>query len=729
MNPANVRRQVHFPPFVLLLLLLVLPAAGVRSAGAQVWTAYANPNDIRDITQIDGDLWMATTGGALYYDFDSNLFNQVTRRASGGPLSQLLTSVARDPVSGLIFFGSEDLGVSQYDPNFERWERFEFVPDNRIQNVSALDGEVQIATAAGFAIRRSATRTDICNDIDRGYCGSVPGTCDFPSFDVREWASPATNRLWAATAGGPAEFDGTKWQARPIPGLSDIRTIEAIDGTIYAAGPGSRQVYRWNAGSATWETAATGLRDQALGNSTRLVTTGGTLYLCASYGLFRREGDAWVSTGLEDHDVRSVVALDILQADLAVATRDGLFVRRLVGPGTQWEQRLAGGPPQRGGSGQAVAGAPDGTLWIGTLGGVMALTPTGEWLDIRNGVEGGLAPFDLFSIYAARDNKLWVGKCCCRSVPNCPTQFVGTDENVSPVLQAYDGWGMAEDGAGRLWIGSNSRGLTVLGADGAHLTDIMPSAGGLASPSVRALATRNNDVWIGHEERGLQILRTGGNPANPAGFTWKTFTSAQLPDNAIAAIEIRDRDTYVLTSSYLVLYTDEVFIRRWPLNFDGEPRRGTGLAIDRKGNRWVGTSAGVVVVNTAGESSLLTTRNSDLIADEVLDVDLDPKTGDILFATRIGANRLTPGTAPPPGGGEGRYLFPNPFRADGSLRVKVGGGSADNGEVFDLTGRSVARFDAVAGWDGTGADGATVAPGIYLVVLDGAESLRLAVLR
>jgi len=729
MNPAIVRRSVRFAPGSLLLLLLVLLSGPARPAGAQQWTAYANPNDIKDITQINGDLWMATTGGALYYDFDANLFHQVTRRASGGPLSQLLTSVAYDSVSGLMFFGSEDLGVSQYDPNFERWERFEFIPDNRINNVSALDGEVQIGTVAGFALRRSATRTDICNDIDRGCCGSVPGTCDFPNFDVREWASPADGRLWAATAGGPAEFDGVKWQARPIAGLSDIRTIEAWNGEVYAAGPGSRQLYRWNRESSTWESAGAGLRDQGLGGSVRLVNTRGTLYLCANYGLFRREGTSWVSTGLEDHDVRSVVALDILQADLAAATSEGLFVRKLVGPGTQWEQRLAGGPPQRA-SGQAVAGAPDGTLWIGTLGGVMGLTTDGEWLDIRNGAEGGLAPFDLFSIYAARDNKVWVGKCCCRSVPNCPTQFVDTDEDVSPVLAAYDGWGMAEDGQGRLWIGSNSTGLTVLGADGSHITDIPPTSGGLASPSVRALATRNNDVWIGHEERGLQILRTGGNPANPAGFTWKTFTPGQLPDNAIAAIEIRDRDTFVLTSSYLILYTDEVFIRRWALNFDGEPRRGTGLAVDRKGNRWIGTTAGVVVVNPAGETSLLTTRNSDLIADEILDVDLDPKTGDILFATRIGANRLAPGAGTNPGGDDdGRFLFPNPFRADGSLRVKIGGGTADNAEVFDLTGQSVARFDPASGWDGSALDGAPVAPGIYLVVLDGAEPLRLAVLR
>jgi len=718
---------IQNPIAFLSLFFLLLSAAPAR---AQLWTSYAHPNDIRDITRVGSTLWMATTGGALRYDLDTGEFEQLTRRASGGPLSQLLVSSVFDPVSGLVFFGTEDLGVSQYDPIADRWERFEFLPDNRINNISALDGEVQIGTLAGFALRRSATRTDICNEIDRGCCGPDPNRCDFPSFDVRDWASPATDRLWAATAAGPAEFDGISWRARLHPALLDARTIEAEGGQVFAAASGSKQVFRWNAESLSWVEASDGLRAQGLGNGVRLVQSGNGLYLCCSYGLFQWNGTSWIGTGLEDREVRSVVAINRPDIDLACATRDGIFLRRLVGPTTEWVQKLADGPPQNIAT-QAVAGAPDGTLWIGTLGGVMGFPAggSGNWLDLRNGRPDGLSRFDIFSIYAARDNKLWVGKCCCREAPNCPTQFIGTDDAVSPTLLAYDGWSMSEDGAGRLWVGSNFTGLTLLGADGTHLVDVPAAAGGLASPSVRALATRNNDVWIGHEERGLQILRHGGNPTNTAGYQWKTFTTGQVPDPAIAAIELRNRDAYVLTSTSLVQYTDEVRVRQWPLNFDGEPRRGSGLAIDRSGNRWVGTSAGVLLINTAGETSLLTTQNSDIIFDEIIDVDLDPKNGDILFATRIGVTRLTPGAGPKPGGETGLYVFPNPFRPDSGLRVKVGGGSADNAEVMDLTGRLIARFDPAVGWDGTGIDGTTVAPGLYLVVLDGNDPLRLAVLR
>ena len=711
-----------------ILLSLFVPLLVAAPARAQEWTSYAYPNDIRDITRVENNLWMATTGGALRYDLDSGQFEQLTRRASGGPLSQLLVSATFDPVSGLLFFGTEDLGVSQYDPAADRWERFEFLPDNRINGISALDGEVQIGTLAGFAIRRSATRTDICNEIDRGCCGPDPNRCDFPSFDVRDWASPAADRLWAATAAGPAEFDGVAWRPRLLASLLDCRTIEAIDGQVFAAGPGVKELFRWDVESSSWIQASAGLRTQGLGSSVRLVSSGGSLYLCCNYGLFLWNGESWVGTGIEDRDIRSVVAVNRPDIDLACAARDGILLRRLVGPTTEWVQKVADGPPQNIAT-QAVAGAPDGTLWIGTLGGVMGQGPDKTWVSLRNDTPGGLSRFDVFSIQAARDNKLWVGKCCCREMPNCPTQFIDTSAEVSPVLSAFDGWAMSEDGTGRFWIGSNSTGLTLLAADGTHLVDVPPASGGLASSSVRALATRNNDVWVGHEERGLQILRHGGNPTNTAGYQWKTFTAGQIPDPAVIAIELRDRDAYVLTSTSLVQYTDEVRVRQWPLNFDGEPRRGSGLAIDRRGNRWVGTSAGILLIDTAGETSLLTTSNSDIIADEIIDVDLDPKNGHVLFATRLGVSRLVPGTGSNPGGADGRYLFPNPFRPDSGVRVKVGGGTADNAEVMDLVGRPIARFDPAVGWDGTALDGTTVAPGIYLVLLDGTESLRLAVLR
>ena len=121
---------VHFPTMLRRVILMVTACVALLGgpAAADTWTTYAYPNDLRDITRVDQVLWMATTGGALKYDLATGQFEQITRKASGGPLSQLLTCVTWEDRDKLLFFGSADFGVSQYEPDADRWSRFEFVP-------------------------------------------------------------------------------------------------------------------------------------------------------------------------------------------------------------------------------------------------------------------------------------------------------------------------------------------------------------------------------------------------------------------------------------------------------------------------------------------------------------------------------------------------------------------------------------------------------------------------
>ena len=170
-------------------------------AHADDWTTYAHPNDLKDVTVVGGALWFATTGGALRYDLATGTFQQYPRRLAGGPVSQDLTSVCYDAVNGLVYFGSADAGVSQYAVADDLWRRFDEIPNNEIRSVTSAGGELFVATASGFALRRSASRTDLCNDIDRGCCGPASGACASPSFDVRDFAMVDT-ALWAVTAEG-----------------------------------------------------------------------------------------------------------------------------------------------------------------------------------------------------------------------------------------------------------------------------------------------------------------------------------------------------------------------------------------------------------------------------------------------------------------------------------------------------------------------------------------------
>lgn len=708
----------------LLVALVACCAAGPGAvAHADDWTTYAFPNDLRDIARVDRTLWIATTGGALRYDLDSGAFTQFPRRLSGGPVSQDLSSVCHDPVNGLVYFGSFDAGVSQYAPAENRWRRFDELPNLEIRDLACLSGRLYVATAAGFSVRQSLTRTDLCNEIDRGCCGPGVTGCDFPSFDVRSFGARDTT-VWAITGSGPAEFVAGRWQPRGVTSLPDGVSIAGIAGEVWVARGEPQGTYRWNAGAGAWDRLAGGLPGgSALGEQARLVVTGETLYLCAQPGLFRLSGSDWISEGLET-SVRSVVDVD---GTLYACTRDGLRRKEAGG----WATLLADGPPLNI-SGQAVTAASDGTIWIGTLGGAMGLGTDGNWRVARTG-QNGLDSSDIFSIFADRTDRLWFGKCCCRNPPSCPTQFLDGSA-VSAALGAYDGWGMSEDSGGRLWIGSNSGGVYVLEPSGQLLHHLTAENTGqqIRSTSVRVTATDGARVWLGYEDVGLSILDTKGAPANIAGYGWRYLSGtsgSQLPDATISDIAVvGNDDVWVLTSANLVRFEDGVKTEQIALNSDGEPRRGNGLVVDGDGTKWVGTNNGVLRVASNGGVTVLNTANSDLITNEILDVDRDPRSGDLLFATRIGTSRLRPGVESGGGGGDGVYAYPNPFQANGSNRLKFGLAEADNGEVFDLVGRPVARFALADGWDGRDATGNLAAPGVYLVVVDG-TILRVALVR
>ena len=158
----------------------------------------------------------------------------------------------------------------------------------------------------------------------------------------------------------------------------------------------------------------------------------------------------------------------------------------------------------------------------------LSYSTDGVWKAYQNGANGGLRPSDVFSVFADSRARLWVGKCCCFDPPVCPTQFIEAD-SVHPALKAFNGWAMGEDPQGRMWIGSNTDGVHVLTAAGDSITTLTPgntggnATGFLRSTSIRAVAAGpDNRIWLGHENNGLQILMTGGDPTNPSAFGWTT---------------------------------------------------------------------------------------------------------------------------------------------------------------------------------------------------------------
>jgi hypothetical protein len=147
------------------------------------------------------------------------------------------------------------------------------------------------------------------------------------------------------------------------------------------------------------------------------------------------------------------------------------------------------------------------------------------------------------------------------------------------------------------------------------------------------------------------------------------------------------------------------------------------IAVDGANQKWVATQNGVWLINPTGEKILLhfSTDNSPLPDNAVNKIAINPTTGEVFFATRLGlvsyranATEGTPGMQK-----DSVLVFPNPVPSQYSGTIAIRG-LVQNARVkiTDISGRLVFETRAQGGqavWNGQDYTGHRPQSGIYLV--------------
>jgi hypothetical protein len=163
--------------------------------------------------------------------------------------------------------------------------------------------------------------------------------------------------------------------------------------------------------------------------------------------------------------------------------------------------------------------------------------------------------------------------------------------------------------------------------------------------------------------------------------------------------------------------------------------RVNAIHVDAHDNKWFGTDEGVAVLDknfvwvhvfeTAGSPD----NRSGLVSNNVLAIASDARTGDVWIGTTDGLSRFSSPYVSAGGELDEVWPYPNPFRADGTQRLRVHpqrlGGRFDELRVFTVSGRLVRKLSwsemtdprAAGGWDGRNDGGELVAGGVYLLVV------------
>jgi ligand-binding sensor domain-containing protein len=261
------------------------------------------------------------------------------------------------------------------------------------------------------------------------------------------------------------------------------------------------------------------------------------------------------------------------------------------------------------------------------------------------------------------------------------------------------------DQIGQVWMALNPSvggGLIVFNRkeNKSVLLSEVVGAGALPSRQVYSLAVdRNGQVWVG----------------TAAGVAYFTNPSQVFSGNV---------------NSIKPIYNGRFLLRDETV---------TALAVDGGNRKWIGTLRGTWLFNPFGEEEIynFNTGNSPLLSDKISDIEINPVTGEVFFATEKGIISFRSDATASENDFNGVKIFPNPVAADFNGLISISGLATDARiKVIDISGKLVWQTIANGGtatWNARDYNGRRAATGMYLVIAvsqDGSESVigKIAVL-
>ena len=310
--------------------------------------------------------------------------------------------------------------------------------------------------------------------------------------------------------------------------------------------------------------------------------------------------------------------------------------------------------------------------------------------------------------------------------------------------QSYRVSGLAFDKQNNLWIANYgaSQPLKVKKIEGGWQSFSTPFF--LNENAVaQIIVDQNNYKWIvSPKQNGLICFDHGSSIDNIGDDHWKLYKAGvglgNLPSNEVYCVA-QDKNGFIWVGTgdgiAVIQCPAEVFTGAGceavlPIvqqgSFAGYLFKGQvvrSIAVDGADRKWVATKNGVWLINANGDNIIyqFTESNSPLLSNDVRNISIDGKTGEVFFATRKGIcsfrGTATEGTAT----NESIKIFPNPVPPGYSGTIAIRG-LVNNAivKITELDGRLVYQARALGGqavWDGRDYKGRKISSGAYLILI------------
>lgn len=317
------------------------------------------------------------------------------------------------------------------------------------------------------------------------------------------------------------------------------------------------------------------------------------------------------------------------------------------------------------------------------------------------------------------------------------------------------GWvgvaGIVKDKNKNLWVTNarTDRPLSVRTPEGAWKSFDLLGPEGISTNKVLldVLIDQQDQLWIILNRGGIVVFDSGNSIADESDDQFRVLTAeiggGGLPTNEVQCItEDLDGEIWVGTtdgvavfySPFDALTNNFSDARRILVQQNGiyqyllEGQAVSSIAIDGANRKWIGTfGAGVFLMSEDGTEEIqrFTAENSPLISNQINDIVIDNKTGEVFIATQEGLVSYISDATLGLRENNCTSVFPNPVRENYTGPISITGLLRDSQiRITDTRGNLIFKTVSNGGtaiWDGKNTDGQRVATGVYFALSSDGE--------
>ena len=297
---------------------------------------------------------------------------------------------------------------------------------------------------------------------------------------------------------------------------------------------------------------------------------------------------------------------------------------------------------------------------------------------------------------------------------------------------------VAIDQKDNIWILNNSAAepITIWQKDGVWINQ--PGISGI-NQLKKIIVDQNNQKWILTREGGILVIDEGElntNADDKIRYLNSSIGNGGLPSEGVFSIaEDKEGSVWVGTSAGIGVFacasnifsTNGCDAQKIIVERDGysgylfSTQAVIAIAVDGANRKWIGTSGGVWLLSADGKEELLhfNITNSPMPSNEVYDIAINDKTGEVLIATSAGMIGYQGDATKGSDIFEEVLVYPNPVSPDYTGPIAIKGLAEDAYfKITDVGGGLVYEGNANGGtaiWDGKNYNGTKAKTGVYIV--------------